>query len=535
MSFVDATKLGAGELVTDVCIVGAGAAGLTIAGEVAGWARELCLIESGGTQPDEETQALYDLENAGYPIRENFMSRARYYGGSCNLWAGRCMKLDEADMARREWVPYSGWPIPYPELAAYYPAAARLLRLPPVQQFEPCGYPERMSAEERRLFSQGPLTPAVSLWAKNPVRFGVAYRPRLRRAGNVRVLLHANVTKLNVSREGAWVESVDVTTLAGNTVQVRAKVFVLACGALENARLLLASRDRHPAGIGNQFDLVGRFFMDHPRAVFGTVRVFSGCRLPLLRGMALRDGKVQIGIGPSREVQAQEGLLDHYATLEAQVSQYTAAQYQSLVQLLKVFLRRGYAGSWWRFRRARLGEIPGLVYLLTAKEIMPHSLFRCYRTLQNALNRRPRERTCVVVYFCEQPPDRESRVTLSPDRDRLGMNKLRLEWRLGPEIVRSVMRLQELLQVGLKEAGVGEVETGDAGIGFTDASHHMGTTRMSDDPKSGVVDRNCRVHGIRNLFVAGGSVFPSAGHKNPTLTIVALALRLADYLKRRGF
>ena len=536
MGFLDAGKLDAGaELVTDICIVGAGAAGLTIASQLAESAREVCLIESGGMQPDADTQALYDLENAGYPIRDNFMSRARYYGGSCNLWAGRSMKFDEFDMVCRDWVPHSGWPISYAELATYYPFAAGILRLPALHWFEAPAYGDGMSMPERRLFAEGSLTPTVSLWAKKPMRFGAAYRSVLRRARNVRVLLRSNVTKLNVAYEGTSVESVDVATLAGARLRVKAKAFVLACGALENARLLLVSRARHPAGIGNQFDVVGRYFMDHPRAVFGRVRLLPGCRLPVLRGMPLRDGKVQVGIGLSEEIQREEGLLNHYATLEPEVSAYVATQYQTFVQLMKVLLRRGYAGSRWDVGRAKLGDIPGFVYLLTAKELMPHFVYRWYRALQDALNRMPAGGTRIVVYFCEQPPDRESRVTLSPDRDRLGMNKLRLEWRVGPEVVRSVMRLQDLLRTRLKEAGIGTLENPEVEVTFTDASHHMGTTRMSNDPKSGVVDRDCKVHGVRNLFVAGGSVFPSAGHKNPTLTLVALALRLTDHLRRCDF
>jgi choline dehydrogenase-like flavoprotein len=532
MAFLESGALaGTQELTTDVCIVGAGAAGLTIAGELARAGREVCVLESGGMNPDEQTQALCEMENVGYPVREGFMSRARYFGGSCNLWAGRSMRYEPSDMAPREWVPHSGWPIAYAELASYYPAAARILRLPALHQFDPAAHVDRMSPSERRLFAAGAMRPTVSLWAKTPVRFGARYRPLLRRAPHVRVLLNGNVTGLNLAPTGGRVDSVDVSPPAGSRIRVRARTFVLACGALENARLLLASRDRHPEGLGDRFDVVGRYFMDHPRAVFGRLRTFPGCRLPSLRGLPLPDGKVQIGIALSPAAQARDGLLDHYVTLEREVSLYSAEGYQSAVQAMKVLLRRGHAGSRWNLRRAGLGRIPGFVYLLTAKELVPHGLYRAYRTLHNALDRNPKPRRYVIVYFCEQPPDPESRVTLSDARDPFGVNKLRLQWRLAPDVIRSVMQLQEILRARLGEAGIGTLEDG-SDLRFTDASHHMGTTRMSDDPRTGAVDRNCRLHGVDNLFVAGSSVFPSAGHKNPTLTIVALALRLADHLKR---
>jgi choline dehydrogenase-like flavoprotein len=140
----------------------------------------------------------------------------------------------------------------------------------------------------------------------------------------------------------------------------------------------------------------------------------------------------------------------------------------------------------------------------------------------------------VVVYFCEQPPRPESRLTLSADRDALGVNRLVLDWRIADDVVRSVMRLPDLLGIELERRGVGRLVPGDGAPRFTDASHHMGTTRMSDDPKRGVVDRDCKVQGVANLYVAGSSVFPSSGHANPTLTIVALALRLAQRLRSRG-
>lgn len=493
---------------------------------------EVCLIESGGLHPEEDTQALCDLKSAGYPVRENFMSRARYYGGSCNLWAGRSMQLTEADLAGRGWVPESGWPIPHSELAAYYAAAAGVLRLPGLERFDARTFAPEMTRPERTLFSRGPLVPRVSLWAKRPLRFGAAYRSRLRRSPRVRLVLHANATGIRLGPDGTAVEALEASTLEGRRLSVRAGIYVIACGALENARLLLVSRDVHTSGIGNEFDLVGRYFMDHPRCVHGRVRLYPGQRLPLLRGRPLRDGKVQLGMGLSSEIQRREGLLNHYATLESEFSGYTRARYESFVQTMKVLLRRGYAGSRWDVGRSGLGEVPGLIYLLTPKELMPHFLYRLNARLRERLPQRAEE-GCVVVYFCEQPPDPESRVTLGPERDRLGMSRLVLRWRIGPEVTRSVLRLQELLGKRLKDAGIGELEPSDAEIRYTDASHHMGTTRMGDTPRTGVVDTDCLVHGLSNLYVAGGSVFPSAGHANPTLTIVALSLRLAERLKRR--
>jgi choline dehydrogenase-like flavoprotein len=442
------------------------------------------------------------------------------------------MKLSAADLDARAWVPDSGWPLPYTELSRYYPEAARVLGLPAIEMFEPERHRAGLSEAERALFESDSLAAAVSLWGRKPKRFGAAALPVLRRSRNVRLVLQGNATGVELDEAGTRVQAVQVATLSGRRFRVRARAVVLACGGLENARLLLVSRDRHTRGVGNAHDLVGRYFMDHPRAVFGRVRLNEGAPLSLLEGRPLADGKVQLGIGFSPAEQRERGLLDHYATLEVEHSEYTEKQYQSFVRLMKILLRRGYAGSRWKVRGAELGHIPGLVYLLAPRELLPHAVYRWTWHARRALFRRRGGGTRVVVYFCEQPPDPESRVLLSRDRDRLGMNRLVLRWKVGPAVRDSVDRLQELLATTLERTGAGVLEAGRDEIRFTDASHHMGTTRMSDGPRTGVVDTDGRVHGVEGLYVAGSSVFPSASHKNPTLTIVALALRLADHLLR---
>jgi choline dehydrogenase-like flavoprotein len=533
VSIIDARALDDGTILeSDVCIVGAGAAGLTLAEALAEPSRTICVLEAGGQEPDEATQALCELENVGAPIREGFMSRARYFGGSCNLWAGRSMRLAPLDLAGRDWVADSGWPIAAEELAVHYPQASAILKLPSNEQFEPEWYRARLSDSERALYD-GDLVPTVSLWAKAPMRFGVAHRQRLERSRHTRLVLYANVTGIHLADGGRAVESVAASTLDRRRLTVRARIFVLATGGLENARLLLVSHNRHRCGIGNGFDLVGRYFMDHPRAVFGKVRLRLASRLPLIAGLPTRHGQIQLGIGPSETVQRRERLLNHYVTLEPEYSPYVRGAYKTSVEVMKVLLRRGHAGKRWNLAAVRRGGLDEMIQLLTPKEIMPHFLYMWTRRARAALPRRAGEETRVVVYFCEQPPRPESRVTLSAEQDALGVNRLVLDWRIADEVVRSVMRLQELLGIEIDRRGVGQLVPGEGAPRFTDASHHIGTTRMSNDPKRGVVDADCKVHGVANLYVAGSSVFPSSGHANPTFTIVALALRLAEHLRTR--
>jgi choline dehydrogenase-like flavoprotein len=534
MKLIDVNELDSNSRITaDICIVGAGAAGITLASELDGASQTVCLIESGSYGPDEETQSLCDIEVVGYPVRENFMSRARYFGGTCNLWAGRSMKLTELDLDRREWIPHSGWPIPYAELQRYYGKAEKILQLPSFERFEHVTLHRRMSPQERWLFANDALKPNLSMWAKKPLRFGTTYKSRLKRSRNISVYLNANVTEILLNRGGTSVEALRVGTVSGKRLCIRAKRFVLAGGGMENARLLLVSRGVQSHGIGNQFDVVGRYFMDHPRTVFGKVKLTGRQALPLLLGTPLAEGMAQVGIQFSERLQQRERLLNHYLTFERRWSEQTAKAYQSFVHTMKILFRKGYSGSRFSASRAELAVVPELIYLLAPRELMPHSLYRLVKAVKNRLSGGVRE--LIVVNYCEQAPNPQSRVYLSDERDRFKMNRLVLDWKVGEEETNSLMRLQELVDYYLKQHHIGYLDTASEkfnDLHYTDASHHIGTTRMSDDPRTGVVDKDCKVHGVTNLYIAGSSVFPTSGYANPTLTIVVLAIRLAEHLKQ---
>lgn len=535
MPIVDASQLADhSRIEADICIIGAGAAGITLACALDHTRSSVCLIESGGFRVGDAQQALYAMDNVGYPVRANFMSRARYFGGSCNLWAGRTMKLCPIDLLERDWVAHSGWPIGYEELEKYYPRACEVLHLPAFEAFEESAAIRGLSQDEAALFGSDELQPTVALWATRPLRFGKVNRRLLKASRNVTTYLHANALELVASPSGTRVNSLSVGTLAGRRLTVRARRYVLACGGLESARLLLVSRSQHPNGMGNSHDVVGRFFQDHPRVILGRVRLARPVSLPHVVGMPISNGKVQLGLRLPDERQRDEGLLNSYVSLEPQLSKLAEQQYESAVNAAMILLKKGHAGRRSDVFRRDLNELRDMVYLLTPKEIMPHSVYRLYAWLKRRVRRTISASHLTVINYCEQAPNPQSRVYLSDKRDALGMQSLVLDWRLGDEETRSIGRLHEALGRAVRRAGLGVLESEAQDIStvrFTDASHHIGTLRMSGDPKSGVVDGHCSVHGIENLHVAGSAVFPTAGHANPTLTIIALVLRLADRLK----
>lgn len=535
MAIVDCNELpDRTRIQADLCIIGAGAAGLTLAAAFDGTPTRVCLVESGGMRLDDSVQALYDCESVGHPVRSNFMSRARYFGGTSNLWAGRCMRLGAIDLRERGWVAHSGWPIAWEELTRYYDAAGSVLGLPAFAPYSNLGARPDLNADEIALLGAPTLETISVLWGTKPLRFGRTYRRLLERSANVTGCLNGSGTRFACSEDGARISALTVRTLGGRSHVVEARRFVLACGGLENARLMLVLRDALGPVAGSGLDLAGRFFLDHPRAIYGHVRLARPMSLPYVLGVPIATGKVQLGLRLTDREQERASLLNSYVSLEPQMSELARRQYESAVSAAMVLLRKGSTGPRSNLFRRGAGELRDLAYLLTPKEIMPHPVYRLYAWAKRNIRGLSRTTDLTVVNYCEQAPNPSSRVYLGERRDALGLPQLLLDWRLSGAEAASLERIHEILAQRLAQSGIGTLETDPRGIRearFTDASHHIGTLRMGGSPKTGVVDENCRVHGFANLFVAGSAVFPTAGNANPTLTIVALALRLADHLK----
>lgn len=494
---------------TDLAIIGAGPAGITVARGFANARIRVCLIEAGGLTRDAASQTLYEGENAGieYPLALN---RLRFFGGSSNHWGGYCLPLDPIDFETRQWVPYSGWPFGREELDPYYGPACDLVEV---------GSPRFDDPRYWREQTGQPLLPAGTgrmrtrfVQFSPPTHFGERYRADLEQAPNIRVLLNANVVNIAAAPSAATVTHLDVATLDGRRHTVKARRFVLAVGGLENARLLLLSDGVVNTGLGNQNDLVGRFFMEHPHLTgFGEVVMADLERLPrLYRERLVVEGRpAQAAFAPSVKFLRER-------------------------RLLSANLMLGLAG----FYR------PGVpTYLSAAKTESHRDMLRAARPFLIDTTRSSEGQDWTedgawlgIGCACEQVPDPDSRVGLSAERDALGLRKIRLDWRLGEQSRRSVLEHMRSLALEMGALGIGRmtIDVPDDGRwpkAVTGGCHHMGTARMSDDPKRGVVDRHCRVHGVDNLYVAGSSVFPTSGAANPTLTLVALALRLVDHLR----
>lgn len=513
------------EIRADVCIVGAGPAGITLAHALSP-GPEIALIESGGLVAESEVEAIFADESVGqrYPLAA---SRLHYLGGASNHWQGRCRPLEPADFEVREWIPWSGWPIRREDLDPYYPRALEICDLPErAFDLAACraAYPDLHLLME----SSTALEPHLYRWSE-PTRFGQKYREGLVESGNVTVYLHGTATEIVAGDAARSVRSVRVHSAPDHAAHVSARLFVLATGGIENPRLLLSASGAPPGGLGNGHDLVGRFFMEHPRIrKVATMWLFEPLAdHGLHTGVEIDGTRLRVALALSGAAQAQERIP------RASFRLFSLPPTAPGVRAGRKLIADLKEGRFPRHLASRLGAV-----IRDAEEVV--------RTARETRDERRARfwgydgptREFLVELAGEQTPNPESRVTLSTRRGPLGQPRAQLDWRLTPldwRGLRDGLRVlgRELGRAGLGRLQAAEVTDEELSDVLLGENHHMGTTRMAADPSVGVVDASCRVHGVENLYVAGSSVFATGGTANPTLTIVALALRLAEHLERR--
>lgn len=517
--FYDSRELPDNTVITaDICIIGAGAAGITLAREFIGTGVSVCLLESGGLEFDFETQSLYQGAMPGYNNYPLDASRLRFFGGTTNHWNGNIWPMFPDDFQQRDWIPDSGWPIVRSDLDAYYPKAAKVVELKGPDKWEPDQMKEYLQGIffDPRLLDNKKLDRCLFQHSP-PTRFGTTYRKELEEADTVHTYLYANAVGFNAGKGAESVTSVPVKCLNGKKHTVKARYYVLAAGAIESARLLLASSDQEPAGLGNQNDLVGRYFGDHPMARIGKI-VFTDVE----GGLAVPKAGQKLGIRGLLTLSTDalsEYKLPRFVGMLSPISGSTSKQ---AVKRFVDSSKRAWAED--EDFSVKLGEVASAFGEMSDELWQIHG----WSDIEGAY-------LDVVV---EQLPCPDSRVTLDTEVDALGLRRAKLDWRFLPEQEQATKAAFQLMAEQIGASGLGRMQITEKfnfkkieAFLFQSSFHHLGTTRMSNDPATGVVDANCRMHSVSNLYVAGSAVFPTTGVTNPTLTIVALTLKLADHLK----
>jgi choline dehydrogenase-like flavoprotein len=497
---IDAEQLENRSLIEgDIVIVGGGVAGIALAKQLGDAGHDVVVLESGGNEPELRTQSLYagtmTLGTPGSSTRDlgDYLStsRVRCYGGSGNVWGGKCGPLDPMDFEKREWVPYSGWPLSRQQMQLWYDRACVLLELP---KFDAPnggirGIADGVFRGRSELFTPRPRAYTNCTGLSQSGRYE-RYKQSAASHPRVRNYLHANVTRVQVSANGSQVQSLAVQCLDGRRHTVKGRHYVLATGGIENVRLLLISDDVHRGGIGNHSDWLGRAFAGHAVIAKDLAPAFwlmrSRNELEYYNNQP-RD-RAHVVLGASDAVQKQLRGVNFTATLGGPMGNASATS--AAVQTIA----------------ARVTN--------------------------------PAEQVHLGAFFMlEQTPNRSSRIALSDERDELGMPRVRVDMRYDELELDWLERMVSLLarELGRLETGrLQWVARREELVALMSLSrHHMGATRMAKLPADGVVDEHCCVHGMSNLFVTGSSVFPTSGIVNPTLTLLALTSRLGDHLHQR--
>ncbi|MFT0876290.1 GMC family oxidoreductase [Rhodopseudomonas sp. G2_2311] len=530
------------EFRSDICIIGGGPAGITIARELIDCGKTVILAESGGLKQDRKALSLYEGVSVGHPV-ELTVGRYRVLGGSSIMWGGRCARLDPMDFECRDWIPRSGWPISYDELTPYYERAIRTCNFH--EEWKELSDVKDVLQLTLPLLEAGNLSPFVwrvappdpnrSLWNwltlgyRASFKFGSAYLHELKSANTVKVLLHANLVKLIGAPGDRSIQEAIFTTLDGRSTRVVSKEFVVACSGIENPRILLNMPDQLLKN-ANPHGQIGRCFAQHPRGIIGVVEASEEQALRLQKTfnnfMRPKYVPVQYEVGLALTEQAQR----MHKLLNASLCLYYEADDYSIWKAGRR-VREAIRGR--TFDRRFLNDVLTVTFGIHSVGM---NVIRRWILGREVIHKKPIIRAVIDL---EQVPRPDSRITLASEMDSVGMRKCVVDWKLGELELRTARMFAEFLDQELKLAGLGALRRSEwlaRGLPFEQNDlqsnlHFIGATRMADRAEDGVVDRNCKVFGLDNVYMAGASVFPIGGHANPMVTIVALATRLGELLR----
>lgn len=461
----------------DFCIVGGGPAGITLALRLAGFGWDVVLVEGGGHEYSQRSQSLYRCPSSALEVYAE-ETRLRFLGGTSNHWAGRCRPFEPSDFTDSPPGSLPGWPIAFAEIERYLPEAMAIVDLPPGADFKAIN--PAMKGDE---------FDADRFLLSSPTRFAQKYAEDLGKADGLDLFINCNCVDLEFDQSSGRLTAVVVSDYELRREKLHAKTFILATGAIENARQLLNSESLVASGIVNPEGLVGRCFMEHLNVEMGN--------------FILKEGQTRDSC--------------QYFTTDAFVTEQHSGKGNVTTTVLSEVRAYGITAG-----------VKEFLENLTCKIGIAHKLdfiakFNC-----------PGDG--VISTMIEQFPNAKSRVLMLNERDELGMAKVKINWELSSADRNTIKVIGLEMAKYFAESELGFVKLNEyvydtsLPLKMAPHAHHMGTTRMAASPEFGVVDTNCKVFGTDNLYVAGSSIFATGGASNPTMPLLQFALRLADHL-----
>ncbi len=456
-------------------------------------------------------------------------TRRRQFGGGSAVWAGRCVPFDAIDFRQRPWVQESGWPVSEQEMQPYFRRACTLCQIGDFDFDARTVFPGRQQEIIPGLDSEELISSRLERWSP-PVHFAKTYKDAMESSPTVQVLLDAHVLALKMGNGNGRITNAEIAA-GGKRADVTADMFVLAAGGIENARLLLASANAHfPTGLGNHYDNVGRYYMTHITGTYAKLNPFNRNKV-IFNFEKDKDGIfcrrrwwVTEDAQENRNILNTVFYLSYSKSLTENRSPAFSAVYKAAKYLISATGVRKILRETVR-KSDKLSPLLNGIYRLGLPSLLPSE----------------RSRYWGLFFQAEQAPNRESRITLSKtQQDAFGMPRAEVHIAFNKLDTESLVAAHNLFAERYRQSGAGEIVYSEEGFrsylkdrlsNFNSYAHHMGTTRMTDNPQTGVVDRNAKVFDIDNLFIAGSSTFTTGGHANPTVTVVAQAIRLADHLE----
>jgi len=527
-------------LETDILIIGAGPAGITIAKQFADSPLRVIILESGGASYDYSAQDLNRGSITGIPAEPLDASRLRLFGGTSNHWAGWCRPLDKEDFDVRDDWSESGWPITKDDLSKYYDRATVLCQLTSTKFDDFKYWKSQIGTQHLNKLNLNNNRLLTSIFQISPpTRFGEAYRQDLEEANNIRVILNATVLELLKSSDSSLnsqikkISGVLASTPKRKKFTVKAHTTVIAVGGVETSRLLLLSNKVHPQGAGNENNLVGKYFMDHPwlRSISYLRFQKPGTNWPLYFNQTkVNSSRIFATLTASPTLKKSKKIGGFRLWLRP--SKVSSAGIDSARTIIKHLTHGNLVDN-------LEGHITNIFADIdTLADVSYKSLFQ---VRSSPFEHKPKYSDPYLGAFIdlniEQRPNPESRLTLDNKIDAFGQRSIKLDWRLHDTDWHTATTALDIAAQEFGRINAGRVHISLQGNKpnwpplITSSNHHMGGARMSSDPKKGVVNADCRVHSIENLYIAGSAVFPTSGYANPTLTIVALSLKLAEHLR----
>ena len=535
----------AGDRDVDVCVVGGGAAGLTLANTLRGSGLTVLVLEAGGLKQTTAAQDPYRgevVDPAAHPWLEHF--RVRAIGGASRVWGGRCLPFDPIDFEHRPWVPGPGWPIDLQSLTEDYQAAQIAAEAGPFD-YDPSSALPGAQAEFAPGLDGPDIVTRLERFSR-PTNFWTRYGDGLARDPQVHVLMNAPTLAIRLAADGRAVDHLEVRAPDGTAAKVRARQYVIAAGGLESVRLLLSSDDVQSHGVGGGSGHLGRYYMSHLAATAGRVTFAEPSRIAFDYAVDAAGVYVRRRLTLTAEAQRRAGCLNiaFRTHLPDPADPAHGDAVLSAMYLVKDLLLYEYSRKL-RERRPTAALL-GRHVANVARD--PVAMARFSRRWVEKRILADRKLPSVVLgsptgdfaleFHAEQAPNPESRLTLSDARDQLGQRRLRVDWRMTEQDETSLRTAYGVLAAELARTGTGVLRYAPDEVAARARAegayggHHIGAARMSASPDDGVVDSQCRVHGIGNLHMASTAVFPTSGQANPTLTLLALTHRLAVRLRQ---